>query len=209
MGNITMVDVKNRGARGRPRAFDRDVALERAMNVFWAVGFEGASIPMLTVAMGISAQSLYAAFESKEALYREAMERYGATIGGFGARALQQEDNAVDAMMRLFHDAAIAFSQNPATPGCMITMAQAGPGDDALTEYGRRLRAEGIERATARLERGKQEGQVRTDVDSAAWARYITSVVQGLSIQARDAVPLESLLSTAEIASRSLEAIRR
>ncbi|WP_197520361.1 TetR/AcrR family transcriptional regulator [Paraburkholderia tropica] len=178
------------------------------MNVFWAVGFEGASIPMLTVAMGISAQSLYAAFDSKEALYREAMERYQATIGGFGARALEQEDDAVDAMIRLLHDAAIAFSNNPATPGCMITLAQAGPGDDVLTEYGRQLRAEGIERAKARLERGKQEGQVRADVDSAAWARYITSVVQGLSIQARDAAPLESLMSTAEIASRSLEAIR-
>lgn len=203
-----MIDMINRKVRGRPRAFDRDVALERAMNVFWAVGFEGASIPMLTVAMGISAQSLYAAFESKEALYREAMERYRATVGGFGARALEQEDNAVDAMIRLVHDAVIAFSKNPATPGCMITMAQAGPGDDALTEYGRRLRSEGIERATVRLERGKQEGQVRADVDSAAWARYITSVVQGLSIQARDAVPLDSLMSTAEIASQSLEAIR-
>src|SRR5882762_10432556 len=61
---------------GRPRAFDADVALERAMHVFWKKGYEGASLANLTAAMGINRPSLYAAFGNKEALFRKAMDRY-------------------------------------------------------------------------------------------------------------------------------------
>ena len=62
--------------RGRPRCFDRAAALEKAMEVFWARGYAGASIAELTEAMGIASPSLYAAFGSKEALFREAVELY-------------------------------------------------------------------------------------------------------------------------------------
>jgi hypothetical protein len=68
--------------RGRPPAFDRHEVLERAMQVFSTAGYDGASIPMLTEATGISLQSRYAAFGSKEALYREALAFYSTTIGG-------------------------------------------------------------------------------------------------------------------------------
>ena len=65
--------------RGRPRGFDRDAALRRAMELFWRRGFEGVSMADLTAAMGIAAPSLYAAFVSKEALFREAIALYRAT----------------------------------------------------------------------------------------------------------------------------------
>ena len=63
-------------ARGRPRSFDRDAALQAAIKVFWDQGFEGASMAALTEAMGINAPSLYACFGSKEALFQEAVTRY-------------------------------------------------------------------------------------------------------------------------------------
>src|SRR6185312_14606585 len=63
-------------APGRPRAFDPDAALDRAMHVFWAKGYEGASLSNLTKAMRINRPSLYAAFGNKEALFRKAVERY-------------------------------------------------------------------------------------------------------------------------------------
>lgn len=178
------------------------------MEVFWASGYDGTSIPMLTEAMGISAQSLYAAFASKDALYREAIERYRATIGGFAARALDEEADALQAVGRLLRDAALTFSRTAATPGCMITTAPAGVSADPLTELGRGLRADGAQRLTERLERGAREGQVRTDADCAAWARYVLGIVQGLSVQARDAASTEALLSTARIAARSLDLLR-
>ena len=62
--------------RGRPRAFDPDVALDRAMHVFWAKGYEGASLSDLTRAMRINRPSLYAAFGNKEQLFRKVLDRY-------------------------------------------------------------------------------------------------------------------------------------
>ncbi|BCJ58121.1 hypothetical protein Jiend_15430 [Micromonospora endophytica] len=67
--------------RGRPRSFDRDVALRRAMEVFWRHGYQGASMTALTAAMGINSPSLYAAFGSKEALFRAAVALYNTTEG--------------------------------------------------------------------------------------------------------------------------------
>ena len=63
-------------AKGRPREFDVNEALDRAMRVFWRRGYEGATLPDLTAAMGINRPSLYAAFGSKEELFRKALDRY-------------------------------------------------------------------------------------------------------------------------------------
>ncbi len=194
--------------RGRPRAFDRDVVLDAAMQVFWAAGYEAASIPMLTAAMGISAQSLYAAFGSKEALYREALERYRVTIGGFGARALEEEADALAAVERLLRDAATVFARTVGTPGCMIATPTTSATERELTNLGRDLRANSIASVEQRLERGIVEGQVRADVDCAAWARYVGTVVQGMSVQARDGASAEALLMTADIAVQSLAVLR-
>ncbi len=75
--------------RGRPRSFDRDAALRRAIEVFWAKGYEGAQLVDLTAAMGINPPSFYAAFSSKEALFREALDRYLATDGAASMQALE------------------------------------------------------------------------------------------------------------------------
>src|SRR5437879_5989068 len=74
--------------RGRPRAFNADKALEKALKVFWRKGYEGASLPDLTRAMGINRPSLYAAFGNKESLFRKAVERYNAGPGAFFREAL-------------------------------------------------------------------------------------------------------------------------
>lgn len=203
-----MTIVENKRGRGRPRAFDRDVVLDAAMQVFWAAGYEAASIPMLTEAMGISAQSLYAAFGSKEALYREALERYRVTIGGFAARALEEEADALAAVERLLRDAATTFARSDGTPGCMIATPSTGAAETELTMLGRELRADSIARVEQRLARGIAEGQVRADVDCPAWGRYVGTVVQGMSVQARDGVSMEALLTTAEIAVQPLGALR-
>ena len=76
-------------AMGRPRAFDKDEALDRAMTVFWTKGYEGASLSELTKAMGINAPSLYAAFGNKEGLLRAALDRYGQLRAAFMTHALE------------------------------------------------------------------------------------------------------------------------
>ena len=96
--------------RGRPRGFSREAALARAAETFWRQGYEGASIADLTAAMGITPQSLYAAFTSKADLYREALAWYQARIGAPAAAALQEAD-AVAALSRLLREAARDFAR--------------------------------------------------------------------------------------------------
>lgn len=203
-----MTIVENVRRRGRPLSFDRGVVLDRAMMVFWASGYEGASIPMLTAAMGVSAQSLYAAFGSKDALYREAVERYRATIGAFADRALDEVPDAVDAIATLLRESATMFSRSADTPGCMVTTAPSGVVEDALIRFGRQLRADGVRKLADRLLRGVRKGQLGHATDCDGWAGYLSSVLQGMSVQARDGATERMLLSTAEIAIGSLQALR-
>ena len=74
--------------KGRPREFDADEALDRALEIFWRKGYEGASLAELTEAMGINRPSLYAAFGNKEALFRRALDRYAEGPAAYTREAL-------------------------------------------------------------------------------------------------------------------------
>ena len=204
-----MTDVIIKRSRGRPPAFDRESVVEKAMEVFWSGGYDAASIPSLSAAMGISAQSLYAAFGSKDALYREAIDHYQRTIGGFGERAMAEESDILAAMARLLRDAATVFTSSPTHPGCMITMAPSGHDEQGMAAFGRQLRAESMQRVIERLDRAVGEGQLDKGTDCRAWAQFITSIIQGLSTQALDGASREALLASATIASGALGALRR
>src|SRR5258708_33993834 len=102
-------------SRGRPRAFDREVALDRALRLFWTQGFEGTSISDLTDALDINPPSLYAAFGSKEELFREALGLYWRPYGLPVERAIAEEKTALDAVGRILREAARAFPAG-ATP---------------------------------------------------------------------------------------------
>ena len=203
-----MNDVKIKRGRGRPRAFDRDTVLERAMQVFWAVGYEGASIPLLADGMGISVQSLYAAFGSKEALFRDAIDFYSTTVGRDGARALEAESDVIAAVVRFLDETAVNFARTTGTPGCMIASAAADMAAMPLSNYARQLRADSVTRVAARLQRGVQEGQLPASFDCDHWARYIGCVVLGMAVQARDGATVEMLQSVASIAAMSIKANR-
>ena len=82
--------------RGRPAGFDRAEALHRAMELFWARGYEGTTLDELTAAMGINRPSLYAAFGDKEQLFRRALDRYVSGPAGYVREALARP-NAHDA----------------------------------------------------------------------------------------------------------------
>lgn len=200
-----MNDMKIKRGRGRPRAFDREAVLERAMEVFWSTGYESTAVPLLAEAMGISVQSLYAAFGSKETLYREALDFYSRTIGGFGARALDAESDAIKAVVRLLDEAASNFARTTGTPGCMISTSAI---ESPLSAYARQLRADSVVKITERLRRGVRDGQLPANFDCERWASYIGSVVLGMSVQGRDGATTEALQFVARIAANSLEANR-
>src|SRR5436305_13393124 len=93
---------------GRPRSFCKDEALDRAMTVFWRQGYEGASLADLTAAMGINSPSLYAAFGSKEGLFRAVLERYDERRKGFLENVLAAPD--AQSVARLFLEGVAEFA---------------------------------------------------------------------------------------------------
>jgi AcrR family transcriptional regulator len=187
---------------GRPRAFDRDQALTLAMQLFWQHGFEGTSTGQLCAAMGIAMPSLYAAFGSKEALYREALALYALQFGRTLTEALSSEGPARDAVQRMLFVAARQFSQASHPPGCMVAGGELQCSTQAAELAAEvAARRDGARRLIRqRLEAAKTAGELPDGTDTAALAGYFAMIVQGLAVQARDgakAVALKRLASLA------------
>jgi len=188
--------------RGRPRAFDRRVALRRAMEVFWEHGYEGTSIHELTEAMGINAPSLYAAFGCKEALFREAVALYAELEGGVLWRALVEEPTARRAVAALLRAGAIAYTEQGKPNGCMIVLAATTytPKTEGIRDYLTEQRRASTETLRDRLERGVADGDLSPEVDTRMAAGYVSTVLHGMSVQARDGVGRDELLAVADAA---------
>src|SRR4029079_14289460 len=116
--------------KGRPREFDADEALDRALEVCWRKGYEGASLAELTEAMGINRPSLYAAFGNKEALFRRAFDRYADGPAAYTRDALKAR-TALEVAERLLRGAADALTDPIHPPGCLGVMGALTCGEAA------------------------------------------------------------------------------
>ena len=187
-------------ARGRPRSFDREEALLQAMRLFWAQGYDGASLSDLQRAMGgISAPSFYAAFGSKELLFREAVELYSRTLGAPLITALAEEKSAHSAVAHLLRAAIEAFCKPGAPRGCMLISGalNLGPANQRVQEYLRGLRLRRRKAIQERLRRAVNEGELPPTLEAAVVATFYTTVVDGLAIQARDGASRKMLEAAA------------
>jgi TetR/AcrR family transcriptional regulator, copper-responsive repressor len=196
---------KPESPRGRPRSFDRDAALERAMEVFWKQGYEGTSMSELTAAMEINPPSLYAAFGDKEQLFLEALERYEAKRRENVIDAFAEAPTARAAVERLLTEAATELSSAGHPRGCMLVMSAAtcsAASQDMQAEVAKR-RAGMKKVLKARIERAIAEGELPRSTDSAALTDFYSAVFQGMSMQARDGASRKSLLATAQAAMRA------
>lgn len=173
--------------RGRPRSFDRDAVLGRAMRVFWERGYEGTSIADLLRVMGITPPSLYAAFGSKEQLFREAIEYYS-RVEAATAIAMRQDGSARDAMERMLRANADAYAEPDKPSGCMVVLcATIGPpANERVRAYLAAQRGLSQDEIQHRLEVAVTEGELPSGTDSAGMALFYTTVLQGMSLQARD-----------------------
>jgi AcrR family transcriptional regulator len=197
---VTPPDTGAAKPRGRPRSFDREKALERAMQVFWKQGYEATSIHDLTRAMGINPPSLYAAFGDKERLFMEAVERYQRECGPAVACILDEAQTARGAIERLLTESAGQMAHSGDPRGCMlITNCSAPSVQSALA--GRREHQKAA--LKARIDRGAREGELPRGTDTAALADFYTTVLQGMALSARDGATRKSLLAAAEAAMRA------
>jgi AcrR family transcriptional regulator len=191
-------------AMGRPRAFDRDKVLDQALHVFWERGYEGTSIADLTEAMGINPPSLYAAFGNKETLFREALDRYEARRDEIMAEAFAAP-TAREAMTRLLEGTADRLSDKDKPRGCLMVQGALCGGEecDAVKRDLASRRAAGEAMIRERLKRAKREGELPKDADPAALARFVSTVMQGMAVQASGGATRKELRTIADMALRS------
>ena len=190
-------------AKGRPRAFDTDKALDAALKVFWRKGYEGSSLSDLTEAMGINPPSLYAAFGNKEALFRKALDRYA------GSSSLRLHDalaepSARRVVERLLRGAAEMLTDPCNPPGCLMVQGALSCSDTAQS-----VREELIARRSSnerelchRLERAKADGDLPEGAEPADLARYLNILLQGMAVQAASGATRAELDRVTDLALR-------
>jgi AcrR family transcriptional regulator len=190
--------------KGRPREFDIDQALDRALRVFWRKGYEGATLADLTQAMGINRPSLYAAFGSKEGLFRQALDRYAAGPAAYGREALNAP-TARAVAERLLNGAidVVADRRNPR--GCLMVQGALACGEAAESVrrelVSRRLADEAALRE--RFEHAILDGDLPVDADPADLARYVVAVIHGMAVQAASGASRAELRRVAALALRA------
>lgn len=170
---------------GRPRGFDLDRALDQALQVFWRQGYEGASITDLTQAMGINPPSLYAAFGNKEGLFRQALARYLAERTKFWDNAVAAP-SAREMIERLLRGSADFLTDACNPPGCLLVRGTVACSDLAQDIHQELVtkRKEAEHAVWQRLEQAKAEGELPVDIDPCAFAGYIATVLEGMSVHA-------------------------
>src|SRR5262245_43867420 len=161
-------------ARGRPRAFDREQALENAMQVFWRQGYEATSLTDLTTAMGINPPSLYAAFGDKERLFLEAVDRYETCHRGSAAdgRAFGEEPTARAAIERVLRDAVNELARPGQPRGCMLMMAATNCSVESIRTALAERRAESKALIRKRIAKGVAAGELAAGTDANALAEF-------------------------------------
>jgi AcrR family transcriptional regulator len=189
-------------AGGRPRTFDSDTALDRALEVFWRQGYEGTAISDLTKAMGITnAPSLYNAFGNKEQLFRKALDRYADGPARYIREAFT-EPTARAAVAALLHGAADATTDPDHPRGCLTVQGglACSPGAEAARDELVARRAAGEAALRERLCQAGQSGELPAGSDAEGLARYFTTVYQGVAVQAAGGATREQLHQIVDLA---------
>jgi len=196
-------------ARGRPRQFDRDAALDGAMRLFWTRGYQDTSISDLTVHLGIGSPSLYAAFGSKASLFCEAADRYQARDGGRPGAALEAAASARAGVEALLRENVTLFTRRGGPRGCLLTRATLScpPSDTAVVHYLERSRRERLAALQARFRAAMAAGEPLPSDDHDTLAQHYDAQVQGLAVRALEGATRRTLLGTVDLTMTAWDAM--
>lgn len=177
---------KQTASRGRPMAFDKETALHSAMMLFWEKGYEGASLAELLSAMGINNKpSLYRTFGNKQALFELALNKYIEGPASFINDAINQPN--IELVFKYFFDsAAKALTDVLKVRGCMVIQGALSCSDEAsevkaLLIQKRKLYEQAIEQ---RIKRAVSEAELKENTDCKLLAKFVSTLHQGMSVQA-------------------------
>lgn len=193
-------------AVGRPRTFDKDEALKKAMHVFWEKGYEGASMADLVEAIGMKAPSIYAAFGNKDAIFKEVVSHYLPIVANGQLAVLNGTPNIDEAVQKTLDECVRLFTcdDNPRTCLIMTAAINASPEHLEHVESLRALRKEYKQNWKDRFVRAQKEGQLKASLIPQQLAEYFVTIIQGMALSAKDGATKEALANTAEIAIQIL-----
>lgn len=194
MSQLPDCDVKK--CRGRPKVFNREAALDKALILFWTHGYEGTSLADLVAATGAKAPTLYAEFVNKEGLFRAAMERYIEKFSAYREAALNDDKLPVDkAIEGYFRATAAYFTDRNSPSGCFFictsTALSASSSEIATMLQQQHQSQEMTLRGFLTARRQRHELAPTVNID--ALSRYLACMLQGMSVRAREGASREDL----------------
>jgi AcrR family transcriptional regulator len=195
-----MVDKSNPRRRpGRPRAFVPEEALDRAVELFWAEGFDGVDVDRIAHAAGVTKPSLYRVFGDKSSLFLQAVHRYGETVGAAPLVAFRAHSDVARAVRALLEETIKAATMKGRASGCLVAcvaIAQAGRSEEI-----RVLVAHGLATLTAALSRRFAEeiasGRLAAAPSAKTRSKMLVDLMQGLMLRARAGASRANLLRDA------------
>lgn len=190
--------------RGRPPAFNHDEALEKAMQTFWKYGYEGTSMAALIEAMDMNKPSIYAAFGNKEVLFNQVLDKYLSGPSAFVKGAIAEPTSYLVAKQFLTKAVELLTEhQNPR--GCMIVQGalSCGPEAEMIQKKLISYRANLEENFKVRFDIAKDNKDLPDDTNTTALAKYVTTLHQGISVQASSGASKDALMGIVDIAMQN------
>lgn len=184
-------------SRGRPKVFDREAALDKAMTLFWKHGYEATSLSDLVEATGAKAPTLYAEFTNKEGLFRAVLDRYIAQFASRYEAQLLCEDKSVDqALLDYFTAIANCFSSKETPAGCFMinTSATLAESSSEIAHTIKSRHAMQEKTLLTFLQQRQARGEIPAKSDPAMLAQFLSCILQGMSVSAREGASLETLM---------------
>jgi len=194
--------IQNTGrTRGRPRSFDELAALERATQVFWSKGYDGATIDDLVAGMGVGRPSLYAVFGDKRTLFLRVLRAYAEAKGARAAKALLSPNALRDSLAAFLRHAVESATEEGSAVGCLLVCVAPLVDDAEVRQF-----LQNAARGAAALVEGRfrdaiAAGEIPSDFPIAARASQVIDLSKGLTMRARMGTPRKTLLRDAEEAA--------
>ena len=186
---------------GRPRTFDDDAVIDRAMEEFWANGYHATSPARLAEVTGLAKGSLYNAFTSKRALFDKCLDRYHQQITDLAKGLLDHPGSTRECLTDALRSVVDSDLAQPQRRGCLIgnTAVELAGHDPEIARKLRRMQNESTSWFAERIRRGQCAGDVRADLDADAFAHHLATTLAGLRVMAmtHDAPTLYGVINTA------------
>lgn len=186
----------------RPREFDADIALEKAMRVFWDQGYQGTSIEDLMKAAGVKKQSLYAAFGDKRSLFLKCLNLYTRQTLAMVQAIVNESDSPLEGITRVMRYASRPVDPQDCPAGCLManTALELGQQDPEVAEEVRRM-FRGFEKVlTTAVRRAQEEGEIRRDVDCAVVGQSLANTINGIRILEKTGASRQQVRAVVEAA---------